>query len=167
MDEDYEALAYHEAGHAYVAILLGGRVERVTLEPDYDDGPRREGDVQVAWHDAMSERELARRDILVSLAGPICESILRGEDSPEEPTPIESVPEWRADLMAAAQAASLWETHPVRHRAAIRAAETELRTLLSQDGHWAVVAAIADELTAHETLEWEQLTEIYRVWRVR
>jgi len=167
MDEDLEALAHHEAGHAYVAMLLGGRVERVTLEPDDDDGPRREGDVQVAWRSSFDQRELTRREILVSLAGPICESIWRGEDSIDEPTALESVPEWRADWIAAVTAAAHWESHPGKRRASLRMAETELRSLLSQDSHWAVVAAIADELKAHETLEWEEVFEIFRVWQVR
>lgn len=29
-----ELIAYHEAGHALMAVLLGGKVKQVTIEPD-------------------------------------------------------------------------------------------------------------------------------------
>lgn len=33
-----ELIAYHEAGHALMAFMLGGEVQLVTIEPDNDDG---------------------------------------------------------------------------------------------------------------------------------
>ena len=36
--------AYHEAGHAFMAIYVGARVRSVTIDPDWDDGPDRFGD---------------------------------------------------------------------------------------------------------------------------
>ena len=36
-----ELTAYHEAGHALMALLLGGKVKQVTIEPDNDDSPGR------------------------------------------------------------------------------------------------------------------------------
>ncbi len=39
-----ESSAYHEAGHALVGVLSGARVVSVTIDPDWDDGPRRYGD---------------------------------------------------------------------------------------------------------------------------
>src|SRR5579863_4685196 len=51
-NDDYpmpELIAYHEAGHALMAVLLGGKVKQVTIEPDDDDGPARQGDTQVYW----------------------------------------------------------------------------------------------------------------------
>ena len=41
-----EVSAYHEAGHAFMAIYLGARVKSVTIELDWDDGPVHHGDVQ-------------------------------------------------------------------------------------------------------------------------
>ena len=32
-----EIVAYHEAGHALMALLLGGKVKHATIEPDDDD----------------------------------------------------------------------------------------------------------------------------------
>lgn len=44
-----EETAYHEAGHAFMAVFLGGQVLSLTIEPDRDDGPERFGDAQIAW----------------------------------------------------------------------------------------------------------------------
>ena len=44
-----EISAYHEAGHAFMAIYVGARVRHVTIEPDRDDGPERHADIQVEW----------------------------------------------------------------------------------------------------------------------
>lgn len=39
-----EITAYHEAGHARMALLVGAEIHCVTIEPDKDDGPDRRGD---------------------------------------------------------------------------------------------------------------------------
>ena len=44
-----EIAAYHEAGHAFMAIFVGARVRHVTIQPDRDDGPERHADIQVEW----------------------------------------------------------------------------------------------------------------------
>jgi ATP-dependent Zn protease len=36
--------------------------------------------------------------------------------------------------------------------------------LLSRDEHWAALAAIADHLLAHETMEGEEVEDIMREW---
>ena len=45
-----ETSAYHEAGHAFMAIYVGARIHSVTIEPDWDDGPERYAtSVAVVW----------------------------------------------------------------------------------------------------------------------
>ncbi len=74
-----ELIAYHEAGHALMALLLGGTVEHVTIEPDNDDGPDRQGDPQVFWRrSGISDKEFAKKAVQVSLAGPVAEMIVGG-----------------------------------------------------------------------------------------
>ena len=69
-----ELTAYHEAGHALMALLLGGKVRLVTIEPDNDDGPDRQGDTQVLWRrSGISDKEFAEKAVQVSLAGPVAE----------------------------------------------------------------------------------------------
>ena len=75
-----EVSAYHEAGHAFMAIYVGARVRSVTIEPDWDDGPQRFADTQVAWPlDQFTDRELHEKSVLVALAGPVAEMIHSGE----------------------------------------------------------------------------------------
>lgn len=88
-----ELIAYHEAGHALVAYLLGGRVRQVTIEPDHDDGPRRGGDTQVIWRRTRADEvEFAKKSVQVHLAGPVAEMIYSGE--PYHPA---FIAEWAAD----------------------------------------------------------------------
>jgi ATP-dependent Zn protease len=66
-----EISAYHEAGHAFMAIYVDARVRSVTIEPDRDDGPDRHADIQVEWPlDQFTNRELHEKSVLVALAGP-------------------------------------------------------------------------------------------------
>jgi len=62
-----ELIAYHEAGHALIAILLGAQVKQVTIDPDNDDGPERQGDTQIRWRRSSSEKEFAQNVVQVSL----------------------------------------------------------------------------------------------------
>ena len=57
MELDDEVTAWHEAGHAMMAVLCGGEIERVTIEPPYDDGPARFGDTVTRWR-GLSNRQL-------------------------------------------------------------------------------------------------------------
>ena len=78
MDLTEEITAWHEAGHAMMAVMCGGTIERVTIEPPDDDGPVRYGDTVTRWA-RMSGRQLAEAEIQVSLAGPVAEMIYSGE----------------------------------------------------------------------------------------
>ena len=63
-----------------MALLLGGKVKHVTIEPDNDDGPDRQGDTQILWRRArLSDKEFAQIAVQVSLAGPVAEMIYSGD----------------------------------------------------------------------------------------
>ena len=152
--------AYHEAGHALMAVCLGARVRSVAIQPDDDDGPERFGDTQIEWPLAgFTERQLQESLTLVALAGPVAEMIYRGE--PFHPG---IVPEWAADWADAWEAASALERNEARRVAYLERATLQLHRTLEQDDHWAALAAIVDELLAHELLEGEQVTEIVAQW---
>ena len=97
-----DRVAYHEAGHAFMAIYVGARVRSVTIEPDWDDGPERFADIQVEWPlDQCTDREFHEKSVLVALAGPVAEMIHSGE--PYHPG---FVAEWAADWKLAWKAAT-------------------------------------------------------------
>lgn len=155
-----ELTAYHEAGHAIMALLLGGEVRLVTIEPDRDDGPLRSGDTQVLWRRSRDgDREFAAKAVQVCLAGPVAEMIYSGD--PFHPG---MVPEWAGDWRDAWQAAALLHADERKRLAFLEQTSIQLHRMLSTDTYWAALADLADNLLAHETLEWEQVEEIVAPW---
>ena len=155
-----EISAYHEAGHAFMAIYVGVRVRSVTIEPDRDDGPERHADIQVEWSlDQFTTRDLHEKSVLVALAGPVAEMIYSGE--PDHPG---FVAEWAADWRAAWEATAPLVPGEHKRLAYLEQTTAQLYRLLDRDDHWAALAAIVDNLLAHETLEGEEVEDIMRQW---
>ncbi len=155
-----ELIAYHEAGHALMAVLLGGKVKHVTIEPDDDDGPDRQGDTQVLWRrSGISDDEFAKIAVQVSLAGPVAEMIYSGD--PYHPG---LVAEWAADWREAWEAAT--PLHPAERQRLeyLEQISIQLYHRLKQDDLWVALASLADNLLAHETLDCEQVDEIMEDW---
>ena len=151
-----ELTAYHEAGHAVMAHLLGGRVRQVTIEPDNDDGPRRSGDTQILWRrGAIAERDFARISVQVHLAGPAAEMAYSGE--PYHPA---LVAEWTADWRGAFEAAAILHADERKRTQYLEEALRRLYHQLRGDDVWKALAALADSLLAHETLDEEQVREV-------
>jgi ATP-dependent Zn protease len=157
-----ELIAYHEAGHALMALLHGGEVRLVTIEPDNDDGPDRYGDTQVIWRRAgISDKEFAQKAVEVSLAGPVAEMIYSGE--PYHPG---MVAEWSADWHIAWEAALILHSEERQRLKYLEQVSIRLYHRLKQDDLWAALASVADNLLAHDTLEQEQVEEIIKQWVV-
>jgi hypothetical protein len=154
-----ELVAYHEAGHALVALLLGGQVQVVTIGPDSDDGPPRQGDTQVLWRRGMDDRRFAQCSVQVNLAGPVAEMIYSGD--PYHPG---FVAEWAADWRDAWQAAAILHPGERQRLAYLEQVSVQLYHRLKSDDHWAALAAVADQLLAHDTLEGEEVAEIIAQW---
>ena len=157
--ESVETLtAYHEAGHAVMAILMGGHVNRVSIEPPNDDGPDRYGETITTWP-MMSDSQRFAYEICVSLAGPIAESLYSGCDER-----IETVAEWQMDWLTAFRSASKISTNSKTADKLLNDCQTKIRHHFDQANAWAAVAALADELLAHETIEHEQVEEVVAFW---
>ena len=155
-----ETTAYHESGHALMALLLGGRVTQVTIDPDHDDGPQRFGDTQVLWRPSgITDRQFAEITVQVSLAGPVAEMIYSGE--PYHPG---VVPEWAADWHDAWNAAARWLPNARKRMEYLEQVSIDLYHRLKSDEVWGVLASLADHLLAHETLDADQVEEIVREW---
>lgn len=160
VDEAEELTAYHEAGHAIVSLLLGGRVRMVTIAPDRDDGPERYGNTEVLWRRAsLDSRRMAQATIQVCLAGPVVEMIYSGD--PYHPGLIA---QWSEDWRSAWAAAAQLEPDKQRRLRLLESETASLLERLSADDMWAAISALADHLLAHETLEAEEVDEIVGPW---
>lgn len=150
---------YHESGHILMALLLGARVTHATIEPDRDDGPERYGDIRVLWPRAeLTDKAFAEKLVLTALAGPVAELIYTGE--PYHPG---FVAEWADDWKQAFAAAEPIVRDERRRLAWLESQIRRVYTLLNEQ-YWPAVAALADELSAHETLEEEQIREAVEPW---
>jgi ATP-dependent Zn protease len=155
-----ELIAYHEAGHALMALLLGGKIKHVTIDPDNDDGPDRQGDTQVIWRRSrIGDKEFARIAVQVSLAGPVAEMIYSGDTYHPG-----LVAEWAADWREAWDAAQPLHSGERQRMEYLEQVSIQLYRQLQQDDLWAALASLADHLLAHETLEGEQVKEIVDEW---
>ncbi|MEO1524799.1 MAG: cell division protein FtsH [Planctomycetota bacterium] len=160
-DEEEETItAYHEAGHAVVGYALGAAIESIGLYAEADDFlPERFGDCHVNWGrvDPNANWQI-QREILTILAGPVAENIYRGES-----LHVPSYPPWRHDWQLAVH-----RTHamadPLRQAKLLNAALALLERHLRDDHCWAAVAAVADELLAHEYLEGDQIADALAFW---
>lgn len=160
MSSELETTAWHEAGHAFMAVHLGGEVISLSIDPDFDDGPKRFGDVQIQWRGGQySQRQMARNEILVALAGPVAEMIHLGD--PFHPA---TVAEWSQDWKMAWKATSFLKSNREKMQFLERTT-VELHQTLSQGNHWAGIGALVDHLLAYEVLEGETVHEIVDEWR--
>ena len=148
-----DAEAWHEAGHALAAHMLGGRVREVTLESDRTGF---EAHAAVEWR-CLSDSMDARRMAMVALAGPVAEFVFRGEDLLDDPGALFA---WRDDWdEAQAQLAKIHESEEEIEQAR-RAILVELRKRFDEEHGYECLARIADALDAHETLDEALFLEI-------
>ena len=155
-----ELSAYHEAGHAFMAILVGARVRSVTIDPDWDDGPKRYADIQVEWPIGdFTDRELSQKAVQVALAGPVAEMLHTGD--PFHPG---MVPEWASDWDVAWKSAEPLFPDERKRLAYLEDTSIQLYRLMDRSDNWAALAAVVDNLLAHETLDGEAVDGIIREW---
>lgn len=155
-----EETAYHEAGHAYLAVRMGAQVRSVTIAPDRDDGPQRYGDAQIAWDTKrLNQAEFIKRASLVALAGPVAEMLYLGDEMD-----LRSYSPWLVDWK---MADDLWRAiltdRQKRERFLLQMID-ELKSDFEREANWAAIAAIADELLAHEWLEHDSIADIVDYW---
>lgn len=107
----------------------------------------------------VSNREFAEKAIQVSLAGPVAEMIYSGD--PYHPGLIA---EWAADWDEAWQAVEPFHRNERQRLELLERICIQLHRRFQQEEIWAALAALADNLLAHETLEGEEIESIVRDW---
>ena len=159
--DDEILTAYHESGHAVIAYALGGRIQGMQLGGDADEWlPARFGDCRIQWGRVDPNLDWQRkREILTILAGPVAEMVYLGESL----HPACYAP-WRHDWEQAWHTAKpIWADEERRMRG-LETIVVELRQHVQMDRVWAAVAALADELAAHEMLEEDWIEDILGFW---
>ena len=155
-----EITAYHEAGHAFAAVYVGAEVDFISIAPDPDDEPDRYGETRVLWNHALfSQEELARKQIMVALAGPVAEMIHSGD--PWHPG---LVPEWAPDWNTAWTVAEPIAGGDKKRLALLEQISIQLYHVFLRDNIWPAIAALVDELLAHDELEGDTVHEIVEQW---
>lgn len=155
-----EICAYHEAGHAFMAVYVGARVLAVTIDPDWDDGPNREADIQVEWpRHRFDDRQWREKLVQVALAGPVAEMLHTGD--PFHPG---FVAEWKQDWNMAWDAAAMLFADERKRLAYLEQTTVQLYAFLNRNDHWSALAAVVDNLLAHERLEGEEVEDILNQW---
>ena len=150
MDLETTSTAYHEAGHALLAHLMGGVVVVTSVESEFDGHG---GHTSVEWGQC-SGAELGRRTGITALAGPAAEMTWRGAELLEE-----DLSEWAADEQALQMALAL-AGPPQEHGRFLELWMRELHSILGNPEYWELVCRLADHLEAHGTLESDLLTEL-------
>jgi hypothetical protein len=159
-----QSIAYHEAGHAVVACWLGAEVVSVTLEPDADDGPRRDGDAAIRWHHrGMTPRELCQKELMAVLAGPVAEIIHSDLDCDIDQCE-QWQSEWSADWQLACQLATALVPSAGHVEPLLRFTIERLHRIASEAAFWQTIAEVADLLEAHETIDGEQVRQCVNRW---
>ena len=159
--DDETLTAYHESGHAVVAYALGGTVQGMQLNGEADDWlPARFGECRIQWGRVELDLDWQRkREILTILAGPVVEMVYRGETF----HPAFYGP-WKHDWDQAWRTATLMWSNEKQRMRALENVMVELRRQVQLERVWAAIAALADELVAHEMLEEECVEDILGFW---
>jgi ATP-dependent Zn protease len=72
------ATAYHEAGHAVMALAMGRTVQKVTLSPSQHAGGMRLGECKMNKGRSRASKDALQDDVLILLAGMVAESHFTG-----------------------------------------------------------------------------------------
>lgn len=161
MDDSETLTAWHEAGHAVIGFALGGRIESVSLGGEENEWlPERFGDCIINWGPVDEAGSWHRqREIMTVLAGPVAEMMYT-----EEVRHPAVVPEWQYDWATAHGLAESFLADPGKRTAWLEHIVTELYRRMDHESCRAAIAAVADELLAHEALEENQLEATIGFW---
>ena len=152
--------AYHEAGHAVMAYQFGATIESIDIGRDPAGPGDRYGAATIVWHfDWQRSKEGRQKAAMVALAGPAAEMI-----HSQEPYHPGLIAEWAEDWRQAWEAYAPLVPDDRKRLAALEQVTVDVFGHLYSDEHWAGLAALADEIEAHQMLEWPEIQETLSQW---
>ena len=147
VSSDVIATAYHEAGHAVIALALGRAVQRVSILP----GRGWLGRCEFKKGRVRPSEDWLEREILISLAGAAAEARHTGAFAWDGASA-----DLRAVRRLAVQRASERQAERLERRLMAK-----VEHLLNQAGHWRAVELIAAELLRCETISGRAVRHLF------
>ena len=150
-----EIIAIHEAGHAVVAILLGGVVDSVTIEvPDQSSA----GATGVVWQ-KTSSRDQCINDMRVALAGPIAEMVFLGEYDY-----LRIKQEHAVDWEIVSEALQRLKLSEREAQKKVTDVANELHHRIRETEVWAAINDVAERLTLDGTIDGQVARALTTFW---
>ncbi len=161
MDDDEIWTAYHESGHAVIGYALGGQVASMQLGGEADDWlPQRFGDCRIRWGRVNPKLDWQRQcEVLTVLAGPVAEMVYRGE-----PLQLADYGPWLSDWQSAWELSESIVLDPFKRAEMLQQLILQLHRQIKNEPCWPAISALADELSAHEFLDADQISETIEFW---
>ena len=131
--------AYHEAGHAVMALILDRPIQKVSIQPD----EKRLGHCEVKKGVIRPSDDRLEADMLILLAGPAAEAVIAGRYN------------WNGaalDLRGVHRLAMMRGGAEKQAERLARRMLSRAEHLLAQDAHWRAVELIAAELVTHQII---------------
>ncbi len=143
-DPTLQATAYHEAGHAVMALVVGRLIDRVTIVPGKTQfGHATLGQCKVQKTRARATRDWLEDEMLILLAGMVAESQVTGEYCAAGAA---------QDLRAVRRLAQTRGGSERQVERLERRALDKTEHILSDAQHWQAVESIVQQLLEHQTI---------------
>ena len=144
-----EVTAYHEAGHAVVALALGRTIHKVSALPNRE----RLGECRFGKGNARPTDDWLEREILIALAGPAAEARFTGAFANEEA---------KEDLRFVRRLALERKSDRAVERYEQRML-AKVEYMLADEGAWKAVELIAAELMKHGAISGRAARHLYEL----
>lgn len=152
-DRALQATAYHEAGHAVMALVLGRLIDRVTIVPGKTQfGTATLGQCKIQKTRTKSSKDWLEDEMLILLAGMVAEAQFTGEYCTSGAT---------QDLRAVRRLAESRSGGGGQVERLERRALDKAEYLLSDSEHWQAVEAIVKQLLEHQTISGRAARHIF------
>jgi ATP-dependent Zn protease len=144
-----ELTAYHEAGHAVIALALGRTVHKVSVLPNRE----RLGECRFGKGQAKPTDDWVEREILIALGGMAAQARFTGAYAADEA---------KEDLRFVRRLAAERKSERAVGRYEQRMLD-KVESMLADDGTWTAVEVIAAELMKHGTISGRAARHLFDV----
>lgn len=161
-----EVVAYHEAGHAVMAIAQGWRVETVSITSPWTGyvmprpaGRARLGTAPRDTHERLTLLREVLASVRISLAGPMAEAEFLA-------CPVEQAPGYGGDLLGITALIGRDEVHETFFRnlpEGITPLIAETAQWILESRNWDAIRLVAETLMRQHRLDWVNIEQVMMV----